>query len=51
MAFTNLVKKINEKAVTACMRDGKAHTKQELSVCLPPSTSIYLNRYMILPKK
>ncbi len=31
MAFTNLVKKINEKAVTACMRDGKAHTKQELS--------------------
>jgi len=31
MAFTNLVKKINEKSVIACMRDGKAHTKQELA--------------------
>mgnify|MGYP002511276382 FL=1 len=31
MAFTNLVRKINEKSVTACMRDGKAHTKQELA--------------------
>lgn len=31
MAFTNLVKKINEKSIIACMRDGKAHTKQELA--------------------
>lgn len=31
MAFTSLVKKINEKSVIACMRDGKAHTKQELA--------------------
>lgn len=31
MAFTSLVKKINEKSVIAFMRDGKAHTKQELA--------------------
>lgn len=31
MAFTNLVKKMNEKSIVACMRDGKAHTKQELA--------------------
>lgn len=31
MAFTNLVKKINERSVITCMRDGKAHTKQELA--------------------
>ena len=31
MAFTNLVKKMNERSVIACMRDGKAHTKQELA--------------------
>lgn len=31
MAFTNLVKKINEKSIITCMRDGKAHTKQELA--------------------
>lgn len=31
MAFTNLVKKINEKSIVSCMRDGKAHTKQELA--------------------
>lgn len=31
MAFTNLVKKINERSVIAFMRDGKAHTKQELA--------------------
>lgn len=32
MALTNLVKKINEKDIIACMRDGKEHTKQELAV-------------------
>lgn len=31
MAFTNLVKKMNEKNIIACMRDGMAHTKQELA--------------------
>lgn len=31
MAFTNLVKKINERSVITCMRDGKTHTKQELA--------------------
>lgn len=31
MAFTNLVRKINEKSVIACMRDGKTHTKQEIA--------------------
>ena len=31
MAFTNLVKKINERSIITCMRDGKAHTKQELA--------------------
>lgn len=31
MAFTNLVKRINEKSIIDCMRDGKAHTKQEIA--------------------
>lgn len=31
MAFTNLVKKINERSIMDCMRDGKIHTKQEIA--------------------
>lgn len=31
MAFTNLVKRINERDIIGCMRDGRAHTKQELA--------------------
>ena len=31
MAITNLVKKINERSIITCMRDGKVHTKQELA--------------------
>ena len=31
MARTNLVRRINERSVIDCMRDGKEHTKQELA--------------------
>lgn len=31
MAFTNLVKKINERSIIVRVRDGKSHTKQELA--------------------
>lgn len=31
MAFTNLVKNMNERQVVECMRDGCMHTKQELA--------------------
>lgn len=31
MAYTSLVKKINEQSIINCMRDGNAHTKQEIA--------------------
>lgn len=31
MAYTSLVKKINEQSIIGCMRDGNVHTKQEIA--------------------